>query len=168
MESYRIILQNEVFQVVFTSVVPRTLGIKLRRSGVLGRDAGSREEENILCGFWVCLLQVLGDRPWLIINQSASPPRWQSGSKVGGRFGQSGFLAWAQLRTRLRGNVNVSNKQRKDDQRNAHWPIWALDRPCSAWNSPQALLSGQDSELRLTSLILLRMRESRKGWKWKC
>ena len=110
MESYRIILQNEVFQVVFTSVVPRTLAIKLRRSGVLGRDAGSREEENILCGFWVCLLQVLGDRPWLIINQSTSPPKWQSGSKVGGRFGQSGFLAWAQLRTRLRGNVNVRNR----------------------------------------------------------
>lgn len=148
MESYTIILRNEVFQVVFTSVVPRTLAINPRRSGVLGRDAGSREEENILCGFWVCLLQVLGDRPQLIINQSASPPRRQSGSKVGGRFGPSGFLAWAELRTRLRGNVNVSNKQRKDDQCNAHWPICALDHPCSALNSPQALLYSQDSELR--------------------
>lgn len=168
MESYTIILQNEVFQVAFTSVVPGTLTLNPRKFGVLGSDAGSHEEENILRGFRVCLLQVLGDRPWLIINQSASPPRRQSGSKVGGRFGQSGFLAWAQLRTRLRGNVSVSNKQRKDDQCNAQWPICALDSPCSAQNSPQALLSVQDSELWWASLILLRMSKSRKGWKWKC
>ena len=40
MEHCMIILQNEVFQVAFTSVVPRTLTLNPRRSGVLGRDAG--------------------------------------------------------------------------------------------------------------------------------
>lgn len=47
----------------------------------------SHSPKNLLPGFWLCFLELLGDRHKLVMNLSASPPRQEAGAKWVGAGG---------------------------------------------------------------------------------